>query len=115
MLELSGVGVVAAFLAGAISFLSPCVLPLVPGYVSYVAGHSTSAIEMQAHARRRHVVGMSLYFVLGFATIFMIMGASATALGQMLLRYRYELNIVGGSIVVLFGLFMLGMARIAVF
>jgi len=115
MLELSGVGVVAAFLAGAISFLSPCVLPLVPGYVSYVAGHSASAVDLLPQARRRQAIGMSLYFVLGFATVFMIMGASATALGQMLLRYRYELNIVGGGIVVLFGLFMLGMARIAVF
>ncbi len=59
MLELSGVGVVAAFLAGAISFLSPCVLPLVPGYVSYVAGHSTSGVEMQALARRRQAIGMT--------------------------------------------------------
>jgi len=115
MLELSGVGVVAAFLAGAISFLSPCVLPLVPGYVSYVAGHSASTVDRPAQARRRQALGMSLCFVLGFATIFMIMGASATALGQLLLRYRYELNIVGGGIVILFGLFMLGMARLAVF
>jgi len=78
MLELSGVGVVAAFLAGAISSLSPCVLPLVPGYVSDVAGHSASTVDLPAQARRRQALGTSL----GFATIFMIMGASATALAR---------------------------------
>lgn len=56
---------------------------------------------------------MSLFFVLGFSTVFMILGASATAIGQVLLSYRYELNFVGGAIVILFGLFMLGMAQIA--
>ena len=114
MLELSGVGLLAAFLAGAISFVSPCVLPLVPGYVSYVAGQSTGAVDVQLHNRRRQALGMSLFFVLGFSTVFMILGASATALGQMLLSYRYELNFIGGGIVILFGLFMIGMARIAV-
>lgn len=114
MLELSGIGLIAAFLAGAISFVSPCVLPLVPGYVSYVAAHSAGAIELRAQDRRRQALGMSLFFVLGFSTVFMILGASATALGQVLLRYRYELNFVGGGIVILFGLFMIGMAQIAV-
>lgn len=114
MLELSGVGLIAAFLAGAISFVSPCVLPLVPGYVSYVAGHSAGAVEARDQNRRRQALYMSLFFVLGFSTIFMILGASATALGQVLLRYRYELNFVGGAIVILFGLFMIGMAQIAV-
>ena len=114
MLELSGVGLIAAFLAGVISFVSPCVLPLVPGYVSYVAGQSTSAVDLQVHNRRRQALGMSLFFVLGFSTIFMILGASATALGQLLLSYRYELNFIGGGIVILFGLFMIGMAQIGV-
>ncbi len=114
MLELSGIGLIAAFLAGAISFVSPCVLPLVPGYVSYVAGHSAGAVELQVQSRRRQALGMSLFFVLGFSTVFMILGASATALGQMLLRYRYELNFFGGAVVILFGLFMIGMAQIAV-
>lgn len=57
---------------------------------------------------------MGLYFVVGFSTIFMALGASATTLGQMLLSYRYELNLVGGAIVILFGLFMIGMAKIKV-
>jgi len=112
MFEISGVGLIAAFLAGAVSFVSPCVLPLVPGYVSYVAGHGASVAALDAGERQRRAIAMSLYFVIGFSTVFMILGASATALGQLLLSYRYELNLVGGGIVVLFGLFMLGMARI---
>ena len=114
MLELSGIGILAAFLAGVISFVSPCVLPLVPGYVSYVAGHSADAVELNAHNRRQQALAMSLFFVLGFSTVFMILGASATALGQVLLSYRYELNFVGGGIIILFGLSMIGMAQIAI-
>lgn len=112
MPELSGIGVLAAFLAGAISFVSPCVLPLVPAYISYVAGRTVGAAgPVDLPAPRAPAVGLSLCFVLGFSTIFVILGASATALGQAILRYRYELNFVGGAIVILFGLFMLGMAR----
>ena len=112
MLELSGIGLIAAFLAGAVSFVSPCVLPLVPGYVSYVAGHTAGTMDIEPSDRRRQAISMGLYFVVGFSTIFMALGASATALGQMLLSYRYELNFVGGAIVILFGLFMIGMAKI---
>lgn len=109
MADLSLIGMTAALLAGAISFVSPCVLPLVPGYVSYIAGRSVGGAVAP---RRGQVVWLSLWFVLGFSTIFMILGASATALGQSLLRWRYELNILGGGIIILFGLFMLGAARI---
>ena len=111
MFELSAFGVTAALLAGAISFASPCVLPLVPGYVSYVAGHS--AIHGPQPSRRR-TVWLSLCFVVGFSTIFIALGASATAVGQMLLRWRYEMNVLGGAIVIFFGLFMIGAARPAV-
>lgn len=110
MLEISGIGIFAAVLAGAISFLSPCVLPLVPGYVSYIAGRSVGSASV---ATRGRTIWLSFCFVLGFATVFMALGASATALGQALLRWRYELNIVGGAIIILFGLFMIGAARIA--
>lgn len=115
MLELSGIGVIAAFIAGAISFLSPCVLPLVPGYVSYVAGRTADGME-PGHLQgwRFAAAGLSVCFVLGFTTVFVILGASATTLGQMMLSYRYELNLIGGAIIVVFGLFMLGMMRLAV-
>lgn len=115
MPELSGIGIIAAFLAGAVSFLSPCVLPLVPGYVSYVAGRTPRGVE-SGHLEdgRLSAAALSVCFIGGFSTVFVILGASATALGQMMLGYRYELNIVGGAIIIGFGLFMLGMARLNV-
>lgn len=113
MTELSGIAVVTAFGAGIISFLSPCVLPLVPGYISYVAGDSLSnARHADERAQRLATLGLSLCFVAGFSTVFIALGAGATAIGQLLLRYKYEANIVGGSIVILFGLFMLGMLKL---
>ena len=112
MLELSNIGMLTVFAAGIISFLSPCVLPLVPGYVSYVAGRSTAGIGPSgAVAERLPAVILGLCFVLGFSTVFIVLGASATALGQMLISYRYELNFVGGAIVILFGLFVTGLIR----
>jgi cytochrome c-type biogenesis protein len=112
MLELSSIGVLTAFAAGAISFLSPCVLPLVPAYVSYVAGESLNGPEHPSTTAKLRALGLSLFFVLGFSTVFVILGASATALGQLLLQYRYETNIVGGAIVIAFGLFMMGLLRL---
>jgi cytochrome c-type biogenesis protein len=112
MIGLSQAGIFAAFAAGVISFLSPCVLPLVPGYVSYIAGRSIESRSADAAVASRFLpITLSLCFVLGFSTIFVILGASATALGQLLISYRYELNLVGGGIVIGFGLMMLGMLR----
>jgi cytochrome c-type biogenesis protein len=112
MLEISNIGVLTAFAAGLISFLSPCVLPLVPGYVSYVAGQSVMASPARGMtALRLSAVGLGSCFVLGFSTVFVLLGAGATALGQLLLAYRYELNVVGGAIVVLFGLFLVDLLR----
>ena len=112
MLEVSGIGVVAAFFAGAISFVSPCVLPLVPGYVSYVTGAMPGRAERHDTDRRLHCIAMTLWFVLGFSSVFILLGASATAFGQLLLSYRYELNFIGGGIIIIFGLFMLGIANV---
>jgi cytochrome c-type biogenesis protein len=112
VLEISNVGILAAFAAGAISFLSPCVLPLVPGYVSYIAGRSVAVqADGSAVAARLPAVGLSLCFVLGFSTVFILLGASATALGQLLIVYQYELAIIGGAVIIGFGVFMLGMVR----
>jgi len=112
MMELSATAIVAAFAAGSISFLSPCVLPLVPGYVSYVAGQSIAhSTTSKTSILRFHAIALSFCFVLGFSTIFVILGASATALGQALISYRYELNLVGGAVVIGFGLFTLGLLR----
>jgi cytochrome c-type biogenesis protein len=81
-------------------------------YVSYVAGHSLRSTAPRADVRTRLGTGlMSLFFVLGFSAVFIGLGASATALGHLLLRYRYEASLVGGAIVIAFGLFMLGLLR----
>lgn len=105
-----GVGVATAFIAGVVSFLSPCVLPLVPGYLSYVAAQSVGRKQL-SWSRRLATLGISTFFVAGFATVFIAFGASASALGQLLGRYRNELNIASGIIIILFGLLMLGMLR----
>ena len=110
MSGVSGVGLLTSFGAGVISFLSPCVLPLVPGYVSYVAGDALTLSEELP--RKLAALGLSLCFVLGFSTVFVLLGASATSIGQLLLSYRYEANLVGGGIVILLGLFMMGLAEI---
>jgi cytochrome c-type biogenesis protein len=113
MPELSNIGLLTVFAAGIISFLSPCVLPLVPGYVSYVAGRSAAGIGPSGTvAVRLPAVILGLCFVLGFSTVFIVLGASATALGQALISYRYELNLVGGAILILFGLFVTGLIRL---
>jgi cytochrome c-type biogenesis protein len=111
MIEFSNIGIAAAFAAGVISFLSPCVLPLVPGYVSYVAGHSIAERSAGTLSLRLQTSALSGCFVLGFSTIFVLLGASATALGQVLLSYCYELNLVGGAVVIAFGLLTLGLLQ----
>lgn len=112
MLEIGGIGVLTAFLAGVVSFLSPCVLPLVPGYVSYVAGSSLDDLRQeQAIGRRLAVLGLSLAFVLGFSSVFVALGASASAIGSLFLSYRYEASYIAGAIIIVFGLHMMGLLR----
>jgi cytochrome c-type biogenesis protein len=111
-MEAGAVGLAAAFAAGLISFVSPCVLPLVPAYVSFVAGQPLAAEARHPDARERlAALSLSAFFVLGFSAVFVTLGAGATFLGRLLLQYRYEANLVGGAIVVLFGLLMIGMTR----
>lgn len=112
MMEISGIGITAAFLAGLISFLSPCVLPLVPGYISFISHQSLDDMERRIFSRERlAILALSLCFVFGFSAVFIILGAGATALGGMLLQYRTETNIIGGIIVIIFGLFMIGLIK----
>ena len=106
--DIANIGMVAALLAGMISFFSPCVLPLVPGYVSYIAGNTGQAIARPRSA----TLFLSSCFVLGFSTVFILLGASATAISRLLLSYRYEANIVGGLIIIVFGIFTTGIVKI---
>jgi len=108
MSEIANIGLITAFLAGVISFISPCVLPLVPGYISFVAGRSLDELDAPARFTRFTLFVQSAFFVLGFSTVFIALGASATALGRLLLTYKQEANLVGGMIVIVFGLFMTG-------
>ncbi len=110
MAGMSSLALLTSFFAGIVSFLSPCVLPLVPGYVSYIAGQSMGDSGPRVGASFA-ALRLSVLFVLGFSTIFVTLGASATALGQLFLSYRYEANLIGGGMVVLFGLLMIGLVR----
>ena len=103
-----------AFVAGLISFVSPCVLPLVPPYLCYLAGVSLDQLTGNAPTTvgRRTVFFSSVAFVLGFSTIFVLLGAAATAIGQLLRSYLDILTIVGGAIVIVMGLHFLGVFKI---
>lgn len=108
-MDATNVGLVTAFAAGLISFVSPCVLPLVPGYISYVTG---SRLEAPERDTRLAALVQAVWFVLGFSTIFVAFGASATYLSRLLLAYRHEANIIGGLIIIVFGLFMTGALKL---
>jgi cytochrome c-type biogenesis protein len=97
-------GLVIAFSAGLLSFLSPCVLPLVPSYVTFITGMSLEDLQQ---TKRRTLVH-ALLFVLGFSLIFLALGAGATLFGQLMLRYRDVISRVGGVLIIVFGLYMLG-------
>ena len=104
----------AAFLAGLISFVSPCVLPLVPPYLCYLAGVSLDQLTGDAptDVKRRTVFFSSLTFVLGFSTVFIALGAGASAIGQFVRSYMDILSVVGGIIIIIMGLHFLGVFRI---
>jgi cytochrome c-type biogenesis protein len=103
---------IAAFVAGLLSFLSPCVLPLVPGYVSLISG--ASAEELQSSDRRMMGTVMlhSLTFIAGFSFVFIVLGAVATGLGQVFNQYHHVLAKVAGVIVIIFGLHLTGLLKI---
>ncbi len=112
MTGLSALALLASFAAGVVSFLSPCVLPLVPGYVSYVAGQSITTTPPRFAARAGHrALPLGICFVMGFSTVFILLGASATALGRLVLSYRQEADLVAGAVVVGFGLLLMRLVR----
>jgi cytochrome c-type biogenesis protein len=107
-----GVSVFVAFAAGLISFLSPCVLPLIPSYLSVVSGVSLEEMQEQGGSSiRRRVFVSSLLFVLGFSAVFIALGASFSLLGQALFRFREVLTYVGAVVIILFGLYVAGVFK----
>jgi cytochrome c-type biogenesis protein len=102
----------AAFIAGVLSFLSPCVLPLVPGYVSMISGSSVEALQVQQQRLLKRVMLSSVMFVLGFSVVFISMGAVATTVGQVTQQYRTVLTWVAGAVIIVFGLHLTGLLKI---
>jgi cytochrome c-type biogenesis protein len=111
MMEIS---ILAALAGGLISFLSPCVLPLVPPYMTYLAGASLDQMQ-DAGARdvRRRAVLTAVFFVLGFTTVFTLLGATASAFGQLVRQYMDVFGVVAGVVIIVMGLHFLGLFRLA--
>ncbi len=101
----AGVGVLAALAAGVVSFLSPCVLPLVPGYLSAVSGVSAAELE---NADWRRILGPSLLFVASFSAIFILLGLTATGLGSALQDHKETLTKISGALIVAMGVLFVG-------
>ncbi len=98
----------AAFVAGFLSFLSPCVLPIVPAYLSYITGATVGSSETEERFNIKAVIPI-LFFVAGFSTVFILMGASASYIGQLLTEYKDYIAKIGGALVVFFGIHFTGL------
>lgn len=112
MIEVTYAG---ALIAGLLSFLSPCVLPLVPAYLSYISGVSVNELRLhdqQEASRHRHALAQSLWFIAGFSLVFISLGASASLLGQWMLANIGLLAKIAGVVIVVFGLHYAGVIRI---
>ena len=103
---------IAAFFAGLISFLSPCVLPLVPGYVSLISGAGLEELKSAEGQLMRRVMVNSIGFILGFSVVFITLGAISTEIGQIAARYKHTLSIVAGVVIIIFGLHLTGIFKI---
>lgn len=104
---------IAAFLAGLISFLSPCVLPLVPGYVSLISGASADDLQARRSDARRKLLLNSLMFIMGFSIVFISLGAFATGIGRLTRAYYPILTQIAGIVIIVFGLHLTGAFRIS--
>ena len=111
---IQNVSIPAALIAGLVSFLSPCVLPLVPPYLVYLTGATIEHLESEqsAAASRRAVMMSAALFVLGFSTVFVALGASASLVGSLIRAWSAELSIVAGLVIIVMGLHFLGLTRI---
>ncbi len=110
MTEPAALSFMVAFVAGLLSFLSPCVLPLVPSYVGFITGMTLPEVSGRRHAALLH----ALLFVAGFSLVFVLLGASATALGRALNYYQVWLQRVGGVLIIIFGLLCLGVFKVGI-
>ncbi|MEY4527176.1 MAG: Cytochrome c biosis protein CcdA [Nitrospirota bacterium] len=114
MQSIPQISLLAAFSAGLLSFVSPCVLPLVPSYISYITGLS---VEQLTDASERNkfksaIILNALLFIGGFSTVFIAFGASASFLGQILITYQDHIRRIGGVMIIIFGLYLLGILNL---
>ena len=107
-MQSASLGITISFTAGLLSFLSPCVLPLIPSYVSFITGLSLDDVQRS----RRITLIHSLLFIAGFTIVFLLLGATATVLGQVLVRQRDWVGRIGGVLVIVLGLYLLGVFNI---
>jgi cytochrome c-type biogenesis protein len=116
-MDSSHISIGVAFLAGLASFLSPCVLPLVPIYLAQLVGHSVTQAKdgQEEQAQRLNTFIHSMLFVLGFTLAFVALGATASTLGSFLRTYQLLLRQIGGVILVLFGLHLTGLFKLSIF
>ncbi|MEC4682054.1 MAG: cytochrome c biogenesis protein CcdA [Nitrospirota bacterium] len=114
MNSISQISLFAAFSAGLLSFISPCVLPLVPSYLSYITGLSVENLaKMEERDRFKSAIMLNaLLFIAGFSTIFIAFGASASLIGQVLYEYQDVIRKVGGILIIIFGLYLLGILKL---
>ena len=112
---MQNVSIPAALIAGLVSFLSPCVLPLVPPYLIYLTGATIEHVENKepASASKRAIMMSALLFVLGFSTVFVALGASASLIGGLIRAWSAELSILAGIVIIIMGLHFLGVTRLA--
>jgi cytochrome c-type biogenesis protein len=104
----------AAFVAGLASFLSPCVLPLVPGYISLISGASVDDLRLEQNSSRMQTVMVnSITFILGFTLVFVMLGAAATSIGRLLREYKGLMGQIAGAIIIIFGLHLTGILKIS--
>lgn len=115
--SISQISLFAAFSAGLLSFISPCVLPLVPSYLSYITGLSVENLaKVEERERFKSAILLNaLLFIAGFSTVFIAFGASASLIGQVLYEYQDLIRKIGGILIIVFGLYLLGILKLNIF
>jgi cytochrome c-type biogenesis protein len=106
------VAYIGAFTAGFLTFLSPCILPLIPSFIAYIAGVSYNDLKDAQGDIRAKTVSHTLLFIVGFSVVFVLMGLTATAIGKALFAYQKYIRIGGGALIILFGLTLTGILKI---
>ena len=111
---MNDISIPLAFFAGVLSFLSPCVLPLIPSYVSFITGISFKDLTVGVDRKKIHYLTItnSIAFILGFSTVFIALGVSSSAVGSFFFQYVDMIRIIGGVVVIIFGLFIAGVLKL---